>query len=115
FQIGRVDDAHHDVGHRLARLTARQHTVSHLFIQRLRVEAVHAGQVDDAHRLHSVHPADFALDRHTRVVAYLLTQPRDGVEYARLAHVRIARQHNRMHRMHNLCRYGARAATTTTR
>jgi hypothetical protein len=74
-----------------------QHVAGNLFIQRIRAEAVRAGQVNHADvgsRRGAEQPAFLAFDRHAGVIAHLGAQSGERVEQGRLAAIRIARQND---------------------
>jgi hypothetical protein len=98
FEVGGVDDGDYHVGARDARRAAGQHVARDALVERGGVKAVEAGQVDEPglRAGRGERPDAFlALDRHAGVVGDLLPQTRQGVEQARLARVRVARERHR--------------------
>jgi hypothetical protein len=120
-QIGGVQHADHQVRPLLAAGAAGQHIAGHAFIGRARVEAVGAGQVQQAQHLARgrLEPALLALHRDPGVVGHLLAAAGQAVEERGLAAVRIAHQGQqgagRMEVDHGLLAGAAHAASLFSR
>src|SRR5207302_1368436 len=89
-QVGRVDHAHQQVGRGLGRVPAEHDVAGDGLIECGRLEAVGAGQVDDAEGTAAARTdqsAFLAFDRDARVIGHLLAAARQTVEERSLAAV----------------------------
>jgi hypothetical protein len=93
--VGNADDC---VGFRFAVATAEQHVGGHLFVGRRGLEAIEAGQIENADAFAGWRDRDafLALDCHARVVRDLLAAAGEQVEERGLAAVRIADQRDQL-------------------
>ncbi len=101
-QIGRIRDAHDEVGRGLARAPPEQYIRGDLFVGRQRVEAVGSGQIEDADAMAGgrLQRTLLAFDGHAGVVGDFLPAARQNIEQRRLAAVGIADQRDQGTRMH---------------
>ena len=93
-QVGGIGDGHQQIGHVFPSATAFEHLQRHLFVGGGGVQAVGAGQVDhgDMAAIFQLGVADFALDRHARVVGHFLAGAGQQVEQRSFAAIRVADQ-----------------------
>ncbi len=106
-KVHRVDDAHHELRDRRVGDAPEQHVARDGFVERRRIQAVRARQIENAQRA-SVRRGAFAFaafDGDTRVVSDLLAAARESVEERGLAAIgnsdeRDAQRRRRYERVH---------------